>query len=505
MNKRKIPEGHKRELVQEYLTGGGSKKNRIAQLLGSTPKESHPKLPTESAPVPVYPKTNTPLKHIRESMQILAGIKENKERKVVEEKVKGETISETGRRTDNSLTELTKRFVDLIQLSLDKSVDLNEASILLDVKKRRLYDITNVLEGTIYRIYIIYIYILGIGLVCKIQKNMVKWKGTVDLTGNNNPKDSSSIQELSTELNRCVEEEKELDRWINRLEKGLKMVGEDELYTEYGYLTYEDISSVLSRERETLIAIRAERGTTIEIISEPENIIGGQIHSHSQSITTRESPGGQRSRSSIWSGCGDIGDIGGVDIGDVGGADIGDIGGGGHIRADIGGPDIGDVGEADIGDIGGGHIRADIEGDIRDIRDIRDIGDNQQEEEIGPNYGILIETGGEQEISVYVIREGNGEVICHEELKLDNDLDEGNVEDINIIDGRMQGMEILAADRSTQLYHEQSVEHIHAREEDIPTNILPAPDTPHPNILLQHNIVDLDKLTSISAMFATGI
>ena len=42
------------------------------------------------------------------------------------------------------------------------SVDLNTAAELLNVQKRRIYDITNVLEG--------------IGLIEKTVKNKIKWK-----------------------------------------------------------------------------------------------------------------------------------------------------------------------------------------------------------------------------------------------------------------------------------------------------------------------------------------
>lgn len=67
-------------------------------------------------------------------------------------------------RIDNSLGELTKKFIQLIQSSASKEVDLNEAAKALDVQKRRIYDITNVLEG--------------IGLIEKTIKNKIRWKGT---------------------------------------------------------------------------------------------------------------------------------------------------------------------------------------------------------------------------------------------------------------------------------------------------------------------------------------
>lgn len=74
---------------------------------------------------------------------------------------------ETKARQDNSLGELTKKFIQLIQESVNKTVDLNEAAKRLKVQKRRIYDITNVLEG--------------IGLIEKTIKNKIKWKGAEQL------------------------------------------------------------------------------------------------------------------------------------------------------------------------------------------------------------------------------------------------------------------------------------------------------------------------------------
>ena len=48
-------------------------------------------------------------------------------------------------RQDNSLSVLTKKFIDLIKNSENMTIDLNVAVDLLKVQKRRIYDITNVL------------------------------------------------------------------------------------------------------------------------------------------------------------------------------------------------------------------------------------------------------------------------------------------------------------------------------------------------------------------------
>lgn len=65
-------------------------------------------------------------------------------------------------RYDNSLCLLTRRFVQLLRDSPEGTVDLNYAATFLEVQKRRIYDITNVLEG--------------IGMIQKMGKNNVHWR-----------------------------------------------------------------------------------------------------------------------------------------------------------------------------------------------------------------------------------------------------------------------------------------------------------------------------------------
>lgn len=57
------------------------------------------------------------------------------------------TLTDTGTRYDTSLGLLTRKFIDLLENSTDGVIDLNVASVQLNVQKRRIYDITNVLEG----------------------------------------------------------------------------------------------------------------------------------------------------------------------------------------------------------------------------------------------------------------------------------------------------------------------------------------------------------------------
>ena len=66
-------------------------------------------------------------------------------------------------RKENGLVELTKKFIDLLKEAENQTLDLNGAVQRLEVQKRRIYDITNVLEG--------------IGLICKVSKNNIRWDG----------------------------------------------------------------------------------------------------------------------------------------------------------------------------------------------------------------------------------------------------------------------------------------------------------------------------------------
>ncbi len=74
-------------------------------------------------------------------------------------------------RKENGLVTLTLRFISLLKRAPDQTLDLNEAVEKLEVQKRRIYDITNVLEG--------------INLIKKGGKNHIKWNSQVNKKLNN--------------------------------------------------------------------------------------------------------------------------------------------------------------------------------------------------------------------------------------------------------------------------------------------------------------------------------
>ena len=128
-------------------------------------------------------------------------------------------------------------FIILSKSSTNGLVDLNDASIELGVQKRRLYDITNVLEG--------------IGLIRKRSKNTVAWCGTesaaallknasfVDQGGGGDTITSSfnqpSYPSLENDLNILHEELSSLEVWIFMLRS---TIWKDE---EYLFVTVNDL------------------------------------------------------------------------------------------------------------------------------------------------------------------------------------------------------------------------------------------------------------------------
>ena len=145
-------------------------------------------------------------------------------------------------RYETSLGLLTKKFVSLFHSSLSGTVDLNKASETLQVQKRRIYDITNVLEG--------------IGLVEKKSKNMVHWCGAQyhDLTAEH--------ADLHTDLADLEAKENQLDDLIKNAELQLKLLNEDK---RNAYVTYQDLRSVPRFKNQTVMAIKAPPEAKLQV------------------------------------------------------------------------------------------------------------------------------------------------------------------------------------------------------------------------------------------------
>eukprot|EP01018_Ginkgo_biloba_P031427 Gb_10097 [translate_table: standard] len=150
-------------------------------------------------------------------------------------------------RYDSSLGLLTKKFISLVKQADDGVLDLNKAADTLEVQKRRIYDITNVLEG--------------IGLIEKKLKNRICWKGF----GVSRSGEDDEVAILQAEVDNLYLEECKLDENIREMQERLRTLSEDEDNRRWLYVTDEDIKNLPCFQNETLIAIKAPHGTTLEV------------------------------------------------------------------------------------------------------------------------------------------------------------------------------------------------------------------------------------------------
>lgn len=161
----------------------------------------------------------------------------------------GNNLTPTGPcRYDSSLGLLTKKFINLIKHAEDGILDLNKAADTLEVQKRRIYDITNVLEG--------------IGLIEKKLKNRIQWKGLDVSRPGEADENASSLQ---AEVESLSIQERRLDEQIRIMQERLRDLSEDENNQKWLFVTEDDIKSLPCFQNETLIAIKAPHGTTLEV------------------------------------------------------------------------------------------------------------------------------------------------------------------------------------------------------------------------------------------------
>ncbi|GLJ52549.1 hypothetical protein SUGI_1118290 [Cryptomeria japonica] len=158
-------------------------------------------------------------------------------------------------RYDSSLGLLTKKFINLVKQADDGILDLNKAADTLEVQKRRIYDITNVLEG--------------IGLIEKKLKNRICWKG-LRASGLGDVEHDMTV--LQADVDNLYVEECNLDERIREMQERLRSLSENESNRRWLYVTDEDIKNLPCFQNETLIAIKAPHGTTLEV-PDPDEVV----------------------------------------------------------------------------------------------------------------------------------------------------------------------------------------------------------------------------------------
>lgn len=100
-------------------------------------------------------------------------------------------------------------------------------------QKRRIYDITNVLEG--------------IGLIEKKSKNSIQWKGVGP--GCNTREIADKLIELKAEIEELQQREQELDQHKVWVQQSIRNVTEDVQNSCLAYVTHEDICRCFAGEQ----------------------------------------------------------------------------------------------------------------------------------------------------------------------------------------------------------------------------------------------------------------
>ncbi|XP_049279553.1 transcription factor E2F5 [Anopheles funestus] len=148
------------------------------------------------------------------------------------------------KRFDKSLTMLTRSVVKMLRETPDGVLYLRDvSSTLSNRQKRRIYDVTNVLEG--------------IGLVKKQVKNHIKWIGE-ELTTQSCLGTARQIG-VHMRTRRDLElREASIDKQLKALRKSTQMLRDDTAMRSFLYVTSDDLTSVFGNNR-TLFALSEDQ------------------------------------------------------------------------------------------------------------------------------------------------------------------------------------------------------------------------------------------------------
>ncbi|XP_034384164.1 transcription factor E2F6 isoform X2 [Cyclopterus lumpus] len=162
------------------------------------------------------------------------------------------------KRTDVSLGVLTRRFLELLLASPDGSVDLRQVTTILQTRRRRVYDITNVLEG--------------ISLMEKESTNKFKWIGSCQISGFLR----INQQKFQRELENLKLVEETLDSLIKSCAQQLFDMTDDVQNAKSAYVTNEDVGRLAAFREQTVLVVKAPEETKLEVPAPKEDNI--QVH-----------------------------------------------------------------------------------------------------------------------------------------------------------------------------------------------------------------------------------
>lgn len=174
----------------------------------------------------------------------------------------------TSSRMENSLFTLTKKFLTLLKQTNNKKLDLNYASEKLNVRKRRIYDIVNILHG--------------LNCLRKINTNIIQWIGD----------DISLILDTDLDKENFMENEgfgmvdgleHDIMSKIEVLNEKLRNMVIDRENSKYLYVNFGDLSKMPSLMQKIAFAVKAPHDASLECTEEVDkhvlqmNVIDGKF------------------------------------------------------------------------------------------------------------------------------------------------------------------------------------------------------------------------------------
>ena len=181
---------------------------------------------------------------------------ENESIESAEYDIDGEDAKE---KRENSLGELTKNFIKYIKSKGKVNININDLVKDLGVKKRRIYDITNVLQG--------------IGYIEKNGKNEIIWTKTENLKNYDSVPEnySTNYNNLKIEIENLKKEDKDIEDTLNKFREEFSIMSKKQDFPKYGYITFNDITNLSKNDKLNFIIIKASKGTIINVIDDEES------------------------------------------------------------------------------------------------------------------------------------------------------------------------------------------------------------------------------------------
>lgn len=151
-------------------------------------------------------------------------------------------------RQEKSLGILTTRFVTLLQEASGGILDLKTAADTLAVRqKRRIYDITNVLEG--------------IGLIEKKSKNSIQWLGAGP--GCNSSEVTDKLTQLKNEILELKMREAEIETYYRWCKQSVANLTDDKANKQNAYVHDDELLNAFPDQ--TVLVVQAPIGTLLEV------------------------------------------------------------------------------------------------------------------------------------------------------------------------------------------------------------------------------------------------